>query len=280
MIKTLLFAFFILSSAAIFAQDSINGKIYGDKAIAKYIKVSNTIKNTTTFSDKNGNFSLKASVGDSILFSSSFYEEKNILINSTHFSEIFVVQLKDKVNQLDQVVVKNDLSQREFNAKSYNKELNVLINNDIENKPWEYKPKSDFSQGVDLIGGFLYLKNRLFPKKDTKDQVKDNKNNISLGIISYYDVIRLNSNDEFFDDTFFIKELKIPKNFKRIFFSYFNDQKISAELLAHEKRLLLIEKFYEVSDKFLNTISQAKTPDNKILNDSIKNNTINKKDFD
>lgn len=257
-----------------FAQESIYGKIYGDNAIAKYIKVSNTIKNTTTFSDENGNFSLKATVGDSIMFSSSFYEKKKIIINTTHFSKVLVVQLKDKINELEEVVLKEVLSEKKFNPRAYNKELNTRINVDVKNKPWEYKysymtPR----QGVNLKG-FMHLKGKLFPKKG-----KDKKY-LVLEPISYNDIKKLNNNDEFFSDRFFTKDLKIPKDFKYIFFEYFDDQEISSKLLSAENRLLLIEKFVELSDKFLNIVNQVKIPDNKTLNDSIKNNNYHKKDFD
>lgn len=266
--------FVILMGGIVSAQDSIQGKIYGDSAIAKYIKISNTIKKTTTFSDENGNFSIKASVGDSILFSSSFYEKKKIILDITHFSEIFVIQLKDKINQLDEVVLKEDLLEKEFYVKTYKKELNVLINNDIKNKPWEYKFPPLQGQGINLKG-FKYLKEKLFPKKET-----DKKYIISWPI-TYEDLMKLNTNDEFFSDTFFTEDLKISKDFKNIFFAYFEDQKISSKLLSAEKRLLLIEKFFEISDNFLDIINQVKTPpDNKILNDSIKNNIYGKKDFD
>jgi len=259
--------FVILISGIVSAQDSIQGKIYGDSTIARYIKVSNTLKNTTTFSDENGNFSLKASVGDSILFSSSFYEKKKIIIDNSHFSEIFVIQLKDKINQLDEVLIKENLSEKEFNIQTHQKELNTLLKNDRKSKPWEHDFPVLEGQGINLKG-FKYLKERYFPKKE-----ENSIRYINLEPISYDDLKNLNNNDEFFSDTFFIEDLKIPQDFKYIFFEYFDDQKISSKLLNSEKRMLLIEKFFEVSDKFLNRVNQVKAPVKKATNDSIKSNT-------
>lgn len=257
--------FLLLICGIVSGQDSIYGKIYGDNEIAKYVQVSNIIKNTNTFSNEEGNFSLKASIGDSIIFSSSIYEKNKIIIDSTHFSKTLVIQLKDKINQLDEVILKEVLLEKEFNVKTYKKELNITINNDIKNNPWEYEIPSNYGQGINLKA----IKNLIFPKK--------NKKHIIFGPILYDDLKKLNTNDEFFSDRFFTNDLKIPKDFKYIFFEYFDDYKISSKLLRDEKRLELTEKFFELSKKFLN---QVNTPDNKTLNDSIKNNINDKKDLD
>ena len=94
--------------------------------------------------------------------------------------------------------------------------------------------------------------------------------------ISYYDLIKLNSNEAFFNDTFFTEDLKIPQDFKYIFFSFFEDQKISAELLSPEKRLLLLEALFKESKKFLNSVNQAKVLSNKTA-DAVTKNNISKK---
>jgi len=244
--------FIILLTGVSFAQDSIHGKIYGDREIAKYIKVSNIIRNTTTFSDEKGNFNLKASIGDSIIFSSSFYEKKKIVIDKTHFTEILIIQLKDKINQLEEVILNQGFLEKDFNNETQTKELTVLIKNDVVKNPWEYEVPPPSRQGINLKG-FLYLKKLLFPEKDKKGE-----KNITYEPISYEDLKKLNRDDTFFNDMFFTKDLKIPGDLKYIFFEYFDDQKISSELLSGEKRLLLIQKFFEVSNAFLSIVNQIK----------------------
>lgn len=239
--------FFIVGVS--FAQDSIHGKIYGDKQVAKYVKVTNILKNVFTYSDENGEFALKASIDDTIFFSSSFYENKRIVVDSLCFSETKVIQLKDKVNQLEEVVLKDNPNNKEFDTKTYEKELNTLIYNDIKNKPWEYKFSSLSGEGINLKG-FKYLKEKLFKKKE-----QHNIETKKLEPITYIDLKNLNNSDIFFNDNFFTNELNIPIEFKYIFFEYFDEQKINSELLCDNKRLVLIEKFVEVSNSFLTTLN-------------------------
>jgi len=164
MTKTsLILLLLIFLSEISFSQDSIYGKLYGGKAIAKYIKVSSPTKNTTTFSDENGNFSLKATVGDSIIFSSSFYEEKLIVVNKIHFSEVFVVELKDKINELDEVILTNNFRRKEFNLEEFNYRLNIQIKNDIRRNPQKYRRPPSPRGGVNLRE-IVHLTKKLFKK--------------------------------------------------------------------------------------------------------------------
>lgn len=242
-----------------FAQEHIYGIIYGDNAVAPYIKISNTTNNATTFSGEDGSFILKASIGDTIIFASSFYKSKTVIVNKSHFSETFVVQLKEEINLLDEVILKNETKAKEFNPVTYNNELNVLIKDDIKNRPWEYKPQPDGQYGVNLAG-FLYLAKKIFPKDENKYKY-NKKKYVSIAKISYNDLMILNSTNNFFTDTFITNELKIPQEVKYIFFAYFEDQKISAELLSTEKRFLLMEKLFEVSGDFLKRINQVAKQD-------------------
>ena len=58
MIRVCFIVFFVFMCALSFGQDSIYGKIYGDSAVAKYIKITNTIKDISTFSDEYANIIL------------------------------------------------------------------------------------------------------------------------------------------------------------------------------------------------------------------------------
>lgn len=249
------FLLFVFTFGIAIAQDSVNGKIFGDDAVAPYIKISNITKSTTTFSNENGSFSLQASIGDTLIFDSSFYQNKTLIISTIHFSETLVIQLKEEINLLEEVILKNETKIKEFNLVVFNEELNVLIKTDIENQPWEYKPQPDGQYGVNLAG-FLYLAKKIFPKDEHKYKYQKKKY-VSKAKISYNDLMILNSTDNFFTDAFITNDLKIPKEFKYVFFAYFEDQKISTSLLSSENTFLLIEKLFEVSTNYKNRMNQT-----------------------
>ena len=68
MLRIKFFIISILISGAIFAQDNISGKIYGEKSVARYVKVSNITQGLITFSDEKGGFTINAIKNDSISF--------------------------------------------------------------------------------------------------------------------------------------------------------------------------------------------------------------------
>lgn len=249
---------FVFISGMSIAQESIYGIIYGNNAVVPYIKITNTTNNSTNFSSEDGSFTLKASIGDTVIFTSSFYENKTLVLNKTHFSETLVIQLKEEINILEEIILKNDTKIREFNPVDFNEELNVLIKTDVENQPWEYKPQPDGQYGVNLAG-FLYLAKKIFPKNEHNYKFKKKKY-VSTLKISYNDLMTLNRTDNFFTDTFITNDLKIPKESKYEFFAYIEDQKISAELLNNENQFLLTEKLIEISADFLNSINHTIKP--------------------
>jgi len=55
-------------------SQNVNGIVYGSKAALENIKVTNTTKKTLTYTDKDGRFSINASVNDSLVFTSLFYK--------------------------------------------------------------------------------------------------------------------------------------------------------------------------------------------------------------
>lgn len=235
-----------LITGTITAQDTICGKIYGDKAVAKYVKVSNNLTKFTTYSDNKGQFCTKASLGDSIVFTSLFFEKKVVVLNDTHFGETLVIQLKDKVNELDQIVLKND----EFDPEVYNTEFSMLIQNDIEKNPHEYSACPSPSGGINLMG-FINLAKKILSKKDAKLKRPNNVENKSYRIISHNDLQNLYNEANFFNDSFITKDLKIPKASKSLFFDFFESQRVSLDLLNPEKQFLLCDKLIQESHNFL-----------------------------
>src|SRR5690606_11286905 len=122
--KIFLFGLFLLSFKS-FSQ--ISGKLYGEKDVAKDVKINNLTTNISTYSDENGDFKIKAVLNDTLMFNSSFYEEKKMRVDDFKLKEKFVVQLKEKINQLDEVVVNNMVGVKEFNIEEYNIEFKSQI---------------------------------------------------------------------------------------------------------------------------------------------------------
>lgn len=196
-----------------FFTEKILGKIYGKKGVAKCIKILNITQGSTFFSNEEGNFEIKATENDSISFSSSFYETKEIIVNKTHLNEIYIFYLKEKINELDEVVVRSDPKFKEFDVEEFNLELRNQIKEDINRNPHKYGAGAYENIVINKVISFI---GRLLKKKE-EEYIKT---------IIYEEFETLFKKDTFFNEAFLRKELKIPKDYKYLFFDFCEAKKI------------------------------------------------------
>lgn len=109
MIRTkLLFIFFGISLNVLFAQNKelkglVKSTIKDDVEGIHVLNVSQSIYSTTNIK---GEFVIPAKLGDTISISSIKYEIESISINKKHIDEEYLeIVLKEKINQLDEVIV-------------------------------------------------------------------------------------------------------------------------------------------------------------------------------
>lgn len=225
-----IFCFFIFSKIT---SQNIYGKIYQEKAVAKYIKVSNISNSSITYSDEYGNFEIKASLYDSISFTSNFYERKVIVVDTLHLKKVFVIELKEKLNELNTVVVVKE----GVNIEKFNIQLKSQIKEDIKRNPHKYGVS-----GENLILKFI---SKLFRRKKTE---------ITLSVIKYEQLNSLFENDIFFNKKLLSNELNIKEDYVHLFFDYCEAQKINAEYLNPKNDFLLFDALYKCSNSFNNLI--------------------------
>lgn len=72
LVKSKIIYVLLVVSNLVFSQQKITGKIYGEKAVAKHVRITNITQDTSTYSDEKGDFSINASENDTISFESSF----------------------------------------------------------------------------------------------------------------------------------------------------------------------------------------------------------------
>lgn len=233
--KIYLFGLLLLNFKS-FSQE-ISGKIYGEKEVAQYVMVINITNETSTYSDEYGDFEIKADLNDTLAFISSFYEEKKLLIDDFKLKEKFVVQLKEKINQLDEVVVNNMVGVKEFNIEEYNIEFKNQIGEDVKKNPYTYEPQSDGRLDIIKAGNFIGERiGELFKKRGEGTSY----NNVTY--ITFKDLDTLFSNNSFFNDALLMNKLEISTENKFLFFSLCEEEKLNSTLLRKENEFLLLDE--------------------------------------
>ena len=253
--RLLLFLFSLFFVSLSIKAQSLKGKVYDGITTVKGIKVFNETQNRLTATDENGNFRIQAKVNDTISFESLFHHPKSIVLNTSHFSETAVFELKKIVNELDEVEIKAEPEQPVFTQETYNLELQNLIKEDIKNNPHLYKP-AGATYGVDIF----YLIGQL-AKLFKSNKIKP----IDYKPIKYRQFDSLFNNSAMFNKKLITKNLNIPEDKIYLFYDFCEAKQLSSELLQENKKMQLLEQLVLNSQLFLILLEQYGS--NKISKD-------------
>jgi len=245
--RLLLFSTILICCAISLNAQTLNGKIYDATSTAKNIKVFNDTQNRVTATNEQGNFSIIAKVNDTILFESIFYHPKVVILKEIHFDGVAVFELKKIVNELDEVKIEAEPEQPVFEEKTYNKELQNLIQEDIKNNPGLYAP-AGATYGVDFVA-LIGIVAKLFKKK--------NKYRAPIyEPITYKQMDSLFKKSSFFTKRLVTEDLKIPEDKAHLFYDFCEAKYISSELLKDENKMQLLEELVLNSQLFLILLEQ------------------------
>ncbi len=226
---------------SIFSQH-LKGKVYDQQSTVKGIKVYNISKQIKTYTDDAGEFSIAASVNDTLLFESLFHNPKQVKLKPTDFEDIVVFELKKTINELGEVLLNNN-DAKTFNAKTYTNATGLQLANDIKNNPHLYKPESAYTGGANILG-IIGMAIQLFKKKNKyKPQ--------PIEYINYKHLDSLFKNDDFFNLRLLHQDLRIPETYAHLFLDYCETKSLNKELISEENKVVLLDSLVEFSREFL-----------------------------
>ena len=245
--RVFLTLFLLLATNFIFSQDDYRTWIKG-KVLYKNVNVSsaNVINNTSqqaTTTNDDGEFEIEVKLNDKLIFSSVQYQirELNITKEILQRNRI-VIDVNEKVNELDQVVVTPenqekflDLKEEEFKRFDYSFDKSTRVNNVINEQ-------GKLRDGINFVNLYRLISNTL--KKDSEENQTNYKYNPS-------DLLR-----ELYDDVFFTKNLLIPNDQINEFLLYCDDNFPDRILLKKDNEFELIEFLVKQSKKFIKGIAK------------------------
>ncbi|NEW80473.1 MAG: hypothetical protein GZ086_13845 [Gelidibacter sp.] len=207
---TITFLVFVYSNSL--AQKStvkLEGTVRNDSTFLQDINILNLTSNLGTSSDKNGNYTIYASLGDSILFSSIVYKERTIKISKNHVeSKTITVYLEQGINELDEVEIRQKFRPN-WGKLSLPKGA-IFDNDDINLKKapnaMKFTDPTYGNSGVNFIEIGKLLTNNIFQKrKARKDEERHAKKEKQIFIEQIFE----NIGTDFFTAHLNIKEEEI-----------------------------------------------------------------------
>lgn len=241
---SLMFTFFL--QAQIDELFFLKGKVLVQIKELDGINVLNSRSESTTVTDQSGNFSLFVKVSDTLKFSGLQIVSSKVVISKADFSKsLLVVNLQPKVFELPEVKVTDYPN---INAVS----LGILQKPAKKYTPAERRLKTATSlDGAVGFGGIMSLDPLLNWISGRTAMLKKELN------VERKEFLKKKI-ENYFDEQYFTKTLKIPAEFVEGFLYYAVEDEKLMQLSSEENKGLIQFKLVEISIEYLNIISNNK----------------------
>lgn len=225
----------IFFPATLFAQ-ILSGKVYDAESTVNGAKIINLTQNFMVYADEYGNFKLEAQVNDQIAITTLFHEPQVITVSLKDFDDVMVIELKKKVNELDQVYL-NKIKEKKFDLSEAENSIASQMKSDVELRPWLYEPPPNLNMDFKAIAGLIA---KLFKKRELE----------SPKMLTYGELKDYLKSNSFFNEKFLIADLHIEKEYHLLFIDFCEVKGIDKKLLLKENQLLLVDTFVQYSEEF------------------------------
>lgn len=243
---TVIILFFITTLAS-FAQQReskmLNGKVIAEYGDTNGVYVINSRTEKGILTEKGGYYTIHASVGDTILFSSVQYKANKVILKEKDFEKaLLFVKMEPIMNQLREVMVFQykhinavDLGIIPKGQKTYTpaeRKLNTASNPYIAGN---VDGTTGGSIGLDPMFNMLSGRTAMLKKV-----VEIEKKEISRA-----------KTEDYFDESYFIEKLKIPKEYIKAFQFYIVEDSDYAEAIKAKNKTLARFRMGELAIKYL-----------------------------
>jgi len=246
MTKKLLFLIVLFTTVASFAQEDdrqpLSGSVIYMNIGVPNENVINATAERATITNDQGVFRIDVKVGDQLVFTAVNYNIKVVTVTEEILANNrLVVEVNEKVTELDEVVITPEQKERFLNAKNQ------------EFKEYEYE--IDRGTGVDNIAmsdaekgmqdglNFVNIFRAIFKSQ--------NENVEEAPKLKVSEVLR-----QVYDDSFFVVDLQIPQNKIDEFLYYCDDRMPATTLLKKENEFQLIDALVNNSKSFLISLNE------------------------
>ncbi|MFC4222233.1 hypothetical protein [Flagellimonas marina] len=243
--NTLLILFSLFFSTLAMAQEDrqlLRGKVLYRNTNVPNENVINSTSAQATITNDEGEFAIMVKVGDQLVFTALTYQLEIVVITEEILANNrLVVEVNEKVQELDEVVVTPENQERFLQVKNEDfKQFDYEIDRstEVENIA-ESRTVRGMRDGLNFVNIFKAL---------FKSQEADGQQRAPLKVS---EVLR-----HVYDDEFFVVDLRLPQNKIDAFLLYCDDKIPSQTLLRKENEFQLIDFLVTQSKAFLTELNE------------------------
>ncbi|RNL91357.1 carboxypeptidase-like regulatory domain-containing protein [Sinomicrobium pectinilyticum] len=242
--RKIFFILILISTFTTYAQDDnrviLRGKVLYKNTNVPNQNVINIDTERATITNRDGEFEIYVKSGDHLAFSAVNYQLKTILVTDSILNNSrLVIEVNEKVNELDEVVVTPDneekfleLKGEEFKKFDYEEDYSSVATNMAT-------PEHQLQHGINFVNIFKALFQADKQGEGPKRQLKVSE------------VLRQVYNDEFF-----VADLKIPQDKIDDFLYYCDDRIPRQSLLRKDNEFELIEFLVQQSENYRESLKK------------------------
>ena len=244
--KPFTYLLLLLSIGMVWAQDDdrrlLRGQVLYRNSNVPNEHVINSTAELATITDDDGHFAIPVKVGDQLVFTSLIYQLEYVEITEAILeNNRLVVEVNEKVTELDEVVVSPENQERFIQLK----------NEEFKEYDYETDPSSEvvnialdptvrgMEHGVNFVNIFKAL-SKLGAKKDS---IPGERLQVSTVLRQVY------------DDRFFVEDLNIPQDKIDDFLFYIDEKTPAYSLLQRNNEFQLIEFLVNESKSYLKQLN-------------------------
>ncbi len=240
LMKNVLFLLYLVISFSVFGQSDLvrlKGQVLYRNSFVSDEAVVNSTREISTITDENGAFTIEVAVGDELVFTAVNYQLEVIQITEDILNNgRLVVEVTEKVRQLDEVVVTPDnqeafieLKNEEFKGFEYEMDRASPVENIALSST-----ARGMQDGLNFISVFKLLKSLLVPNEG--DNVPKLKLSEALAKV--------------YDERFFLQDLKLSPAQIPDFLTYCDERVPTYQLLRKENEFELLEFLVTTAEAF------------------------------
>ncbi|UII80595.1 hypothetical protein [Flagellimonas sp. CMM7] len=243
--NTILLLFSFIFSIAALAQDNrqvLRGKVLYRGSNVANENVINSTSETATITNDDGQFVILVKEGDQLVFTAVNYQLEVVTITPEILNNNrLVVEVTEKVTQLDEVVITPENQQKFLEVKNDNFkgfEYEIDRSTEVENVA-ESRSVRGMRDGINFVNIFKAMFNS--KKEDGEDKTP----------LKVSEVLR-----QVYEDEFFVVDLKLPQDKIDAFLIYCDDKVPSQTLLRKENEFQLIDFLVTHSKTYLTELDE------------------------
>ncbi|UOB18352.1 carboxypeptidase-like regulatory domain-containing protein [Abyssalbus ytuae] len=238
-----------LISLSVFSQEAqrtlLRGKVIYNNVGVPNENVINATTETVTSTNDDGEFEINVREGDILAFSAINFQFKTVNVtNDILYKNRLVVEVKEKVTELDEVVISPEnkekyieLKEEEFKKVDYVTDYSTPVINTA---------LSESERGMQYGLNFVNIFRAIFKSQKEKEIPFHERVKVS-------EVLR-----QIYDDEFFVLDLRIPQDKIEDFLYYCDDRIPTRSLLKKENEFELIDFLVKTSKSYLKQLDPGK----------------------